>query len=123
MSLLHTRCYALFAHAVLAALAGAASSAGAALPNWFGIWEVHVLHVNGSVPPDDPPGQIRPRCGGHPPYPPEAEARFKEYVQKLSEMPDESFCLFGFPNVMLESPLFFEVLIPPQETAMVFSAR
>ena len=32
-------------------------------------------------------------------------------------------CSFGFPSVMLESPLMFEALVTPNETAMIFSGR
>jgi len=113
--------------AVVAALilpcACAAGRAPAALPNWFGIWEVEGLHVNASGTVDNTPEELRKEFGGQAPYTPEAEARFQDYRRKLSELPDERYCTFGFPNVMLESPLVFEVLITPQETAMIFSAR
>lgn len=32
-------------------------------------------------------------------------------------------CTFGFPSLMLDSPLMFEILATPKETAMIFSSR
>ena len=119
-----TRWHALTVRTALLVLGLCAAEAGeAALPNWSGIWEVVGLHVNASGTIDDMPEQIRKVFGGHPPYTPSAERAFQDYRRKLLDSPDEKYCTFGFPNVMLESPLVFEVLITPQETVMIFSAR
>jgi hypothetical protein len=32
-------------------------------------------------------------------------------------------CTFGYPGLMLDTPLMFEVLITPKETALIFSSR
>ena len=32
-------------------------------------------------------------------------------------------CTFGYPGLMLDTPLMFEVLITPEETALIFSSR
>src|SRR4029077_545011 len=103
-----------------------APSANAALPNWSGEWEVVGIKEGASGVLETPIPDIMRKFGGHPPYTPEAEAKFQAYLRGLppyAARQARDVCIWGFPTIMLESPSYFEVLITPQETAMIFSGR
>jgi hypothetical protein len=110
--------------ATFALLAAATFAPGvqAALPDWPGIWEVVGLKVGASGVAETPVPDLIREFGGRPHYTAEGERQFRSFFEK-GPPPDQKACRFGFPFLMLESPLFFEVLITPRETAMIFSGR
>ena len=69
-----------------------------------------------------------------PPLKPESQARVDRIVarerkrleaMRRGEDPGGAVtaCTFGYPTLMLESPLMFEILPTPNETALIFSSR
>ena len=102
-----------------------ATSAQAALPEWPGEWEVVGLKAGASGVVETPVPDIIRDFGGNPPFTPEAAAKFQAFLKALESQdnPVHQTCTFGFPTIMLESPLYFEVLITPHETVMIFSGR
>lgn len=114
------------------------ASAFERLPDWTGQWEIVGLT------PDAQGGYVQSlaevveeaRKWGAPPYKPSAQAAFDKavsHVHKESEAAANgtdapvpglrAACSFGVPMLMLFSPLMFEVLTTPEETAMIFSGR
>jgi hypothetical protein len=113
------------------------ASGYAALPDWFGQWEIV------GVTPDAAGGLEQSieevvhamERWGPPPYKPEMRRMFEQVAAQfqkgneaaLAGTPDpglRQICTsFGYPAVMLTSPLMFEILPTPKETAMIFSAR
>jgi hypothetical protein len=110
----------------------------ARLPNWTGQWEIV------GVTPDAQGGYVQSldevlqgmRKWGPPPYKPEVKARFERAAAQVrrrsaaaangTDAPTPGLrpaCSFGVPMLMLFSPLMFEVLTTPEETAMIFSGR
>lgn len=110
----------------------------AQLPNWTGQWEIV------GVTPDAQGGYSQSlaevvrgmRKWGPPPYKPDARVAFEKAAAKVQEGSDaaangtdapvaglRAACSFGVPMLMLFSPLMFEVLTTPEETAMIFSGR
>ena len=112
-------------YVVLVLLAGfAACTAGkarAAPPDWFGIWEVEGVQIGASGTAETPWDEIQKNFGAPPSLTPEAKGKFESLLKMAP--PLRKICEFGFPMVMLDSPLVFEVLTTPRETAMIFSAR
>jgi hypothetical protein len=57
----------------------------------------------------------------------ERQAKWQVYMQKMfiggSPPPIQPLCTFGYPELLVESPATFEVLITPKQTAMIFSTR
>lgn len=55
------------------------------------------------------------------------QARERKRLEEVArgENPADAFtaCTFGYPGLMLDTPLMFEVLITPKETALIFSSR
>jgi hypothetical protein len=112
--------------ALAAVIVGAAASTMAAVPNWGGIWEVDGLRIGASGAIEMSPQEIVAEFGAQPPYTARGRREFQDFLQKFLANADhhaEKLCEFGFPDLMLESPLMFEVLSTPQETAMIFSGR
>lgn len=130
--------------ALLSALAQVASAAQERarafeqLPNWTGQWEID------GVTPDASGGFVQSlqevvramRKWGPPPYKPAVQVSFeraRDVVRKQvaaaangtgAPVPGlRPACTFGFPMLMVFSPLMFEVLTTPEETAMIFSGR
>ncbi len=123
------------AHAIAAAESRA--DAFARLPNWTGQWQ-----IVGITP--DPTGGVEESLDevlkamsawGPPPYRPEAKPIFDAIAAQVHEASaatvktgvfqglSRQTCTFGFPAVMIHSPLMFEFLTTPEETAMIFSGR
>jgi hypothetical protein len=120
-----------------AILLGSVASLGATtgLPDWSGQWE----NVGGT--PDASGGfnqsldQVLKTMQWGPPNRPELQARVDKIVASerkrleaiaRGEDPggvDVKACTFGFPLIMLDSPLMFEVLPTPKETTLIFSSR
>jgi hypothetical protein len=109
--------------------------ASAEMPDWSGQWE------NVGATPDASGGfnqsleQVLTRMQWGPPNRPELQARVDKMVaaerKRLEaigrgEDPggvDVKACTFGFPLVMLDSPLMFEILPTRKETTLIFSSR
>jgi len=110
----------------------------ARLPNWTGQWEIV------GVTPDAQGGYVQSldevvaemRKWGPPPYKPDVQVVFDKAAAKVRERsvaaangtdaPSPGLrpaCSFGVPMLMLFSPLMFEILTTPEETAMIFSGR
>ena len=110
----------------------------ARLPNWTGQWEIV------GVTPDAQGGYEQSldevlqgmRKWGPPPYKPDVQVVFDKAAKEVRERsaaaangtdaPSPGLrpaCSFGVPMLMLFSPLMFEILSTPEETAMIFSGR
>src|ERR1700723_1442651 len=120
-----------------ATLLGCVVSMGASaeMPDWSGQWE------NVGATPDASGGfnqsleQVLTRMQWGPPNRPELEGRGDKMVggerKRLEAISggedpggvDVKACTFGFPLVMLDSPLMFEILPTPKETTLIFSSR
>jgi hypothetical protein len=122
------------AAAALAVAGTAAPSAQAQLPDWSGQWE----NVGATPSPDggfyESLEQVLKELTWSPPLKPEARAAVDKVVAAqrkamaaMREGKDPggavTACTFGFPTIMLESPLMFEILPTPSETALIFSSR
>ena len=103
------------------------------LPNWTGQWEIVGVteDESGGIAQslDDIMKGIR--HWGPPPYKPEAQAAFNKFAAELRKRsqadrtaaPPQPVCAWGFPMLMIQTPLMFEILTTPEETAMIFSGR
>ena len=129
---------ALWSAVLLLCVVAPAMGKSAQLPDWSGQWE------NVGETPDASGGfeqslaevlQLS-KSWGPPPYKPEfkakmdqdraAEQKSQEQTRANGPRPDpklHSACTFGFPQVMIGSPLMFEVLATTKETAIIFSGR
>jgi len=118
--------------ACIAAFGAAGQSTG--LPDWSGLWE------NVGATPDATGGfnqsleQVLKEMEWSPPLNPatktkveamQAGERKRLEAVARGENPADAFkaCTFGYPGLMLDTPLMFEVLITPKETALIFSSR
>lgn len=114
------------------ATAGTSSSTG--LPDWSGQWE------NVGATPDATGGfnqsleQVLKQMEWSPPLNAATkakvdamQARERKRLEAVArgEDPGGAFtaCTFGYPGLMLDTPLMFEVLVTPKETALIFSSR
>jgi hypothetical protein len=122
---------------VLAVLAGVAWSVGGSqpraaapaseLPRWAGVWAasdgiMERIGVGLNLPEGPGPGLFERRLNQHPPYNPEWEAKFQALRAAMAHAPmpvAKESCSWYFP-AMMEGPYLFEVLITPQETALIF---
>ena len=126
-----------FAVALLLTGAVACAAAGGAsghLPDWSGQWE------NVGATPDASGGfnqsleQVLKQMQWSPPLNAATKAKVDAMQAKerarlaavaRGENPAGAFtaCTFGYPGIMLDTPLMFEVLATPKETALIFSSR
>ena len=128
-----SRAWASTAAALLLASA-ATTDAKAQLPDWSGQWE----NVGATPSPDggfyEPLEQVLKDLTWAPPLKPEARAAVDKVVaaqRKAMEAMRAGIdpggavraCTFGYPTLMIESPLMFEILPTPKETALIFSSR
>jgi len=112
----------------------ATTGASAQLPDWSGQWE----NVGATPSPDggfyEPLDQILKSMQWAPPNKPAAQATVDRVVaaqrQAIEAMRNGidpggavTACTFGYPTIMIESPLMFEILPTPKETALIFSSR
>lgn len=119
--------------AVLLALT-AAAGASAQLPDWSGQWQ----NVGATPSPDggfyQSLDEVLHKLPWAPPLKPAAQAavakvvaRQKQAMKEMREGIDPGgavrACTFGYPTLMIESPLMFEILPTPKETALIFSSR
>ena len=117
-----------------AALASAAAQSPPKLPDWSGQWE----NVGATPSPDggfyEPLDQVLKELEWSPPSKPEVQAAVDKIVagqRKAMEAMRKGIdpggavtaCSFGYPALMIESPLMFEILPTPKETALIFSSR
>ena len=122
------------AAALVACVAAACARTPTALPDWSGQWE----NVGATPSPDggfyEPLEQVLKELEWSPPLKSDSQAVVERVVagqraamQAMREGRDPggavTACTFGYPTVMLESPLMFEVLATPAETALIFSSR
>jgi hypothetical protein len=125
---------------VLAGFVACASAASASaqtpskLPDWSGQWE----NVGATPSPDggfyEPLEQVLRQLEWSPPSKPEVQAAVDKIAAAQHQAMDAmrkgidpggavTACSFGYPALMIESPLMFEILPTPKETALIFSSR
>jgi hypothetical protein len=107
-------------------------------PDWAGQWEIAGATPSASGGYTQSLDEVLQdmRKWGPPPYTPAAQAIFNQVALRVHERSQTAFqsgvlpravtrpaCTFGFPSVVLHSPLMFEILNTPAETAMIFSNR
>ncbi len=123
--------------ALLVACAAAVSASAQTptkLPDWSGQWE----NVGATPSPDggfyEPLEQVLKDLEWSPPSKPEVQAAVDKIAAAQQQAVDAmrkgidpggavTACSFGYPALMIESPLMFEVLPTPKETALIFSSR
>jgi hypothetical protein len=111
------------------------ANAPAGMPDWSGQWE------NVGATPDASGGfnetldDVLKKMQWSPPQKPELQARVEKIrVRERHRLDliaqgkdpggvDAKACTFGYPMIMLDSPLMFEILPTPKETSLVFSSR
>jgi hypothetical protein len=131
---MNLRGYVLAAALVTAILTGCTGSSEPTLPDWSGQWQ----QVDATPSPDGgfykSLDQVLKEMQWSPPNKPTVQAKIDKIVAvERKEMaavrhganPGGAVraCTFGYPAVMLDSPLMFEVLPTPKETALIFSSR
>ncbi len=124
----------LVATSVATSVATAGTSTSTGLPDWSGQWE------NVGATPDATGGfnqtleQVLKQMEWSPPLNAATKAKVDAMQAKerkrleavaRGEDPGGAFtaCTFGYPGLMLDTPLMFEVLVTPKETALIFSSR
>jgi hypothetical protein len=116
------------------ATASAFAQSSAKLPDWSGQWE----NVGATPSPDggfyEPLEQVLKELEWSPPSKPEVQAVVDKIAAAQKKAMDAmrkgidpggavTACSFGYPALMIESPLMFEILPTPKETALIFSSR
>lgn len=131
---MNLRGLALAAGILLVCGAAIATGAPQGLPDWSGQWE------NVGATPDATGGfnesldQVLKNMEWSPPLNAATKAKVDAMQTRerarlaavaRGENPADAFtaCTFGYPGIMLDTPLMFEVLITPKETALIFSSR
>ncbi len=98
----------------------------ATLPDWSGVWIADdgiMTRLGLTNGPEGPGPGFKDRIlGAHPPYNPEWEAKYQAAQKDRPSRPPTVECGFYYPGVM-ESPWVFEVLITPEETAVIVAGR
>jgi hypothetical protein len=90
----------------------------AQLPNWSGFWEQYDIGASGT--PD--PSKVKQASAG--PRPLFTESWLARMSTESKHNPQtDRVCTFGFPWLLESSPLIFEILSVPEETAMIFNMR
>lgn len=103
----------------------------ARLPNWTGQWEIVGITEDESGGIAQSLDEILHgiRQWGPPPYKPEVQVVFDKIAAQARSQtrgaaaPRRATCAWGFPMLMIQTPLMFEFLVTPEETAMIFSGR
>jgi len=105
------------------------------MPDWSGQWEIVGATPNASGGMVQPLDEVLKTMQWGPPNNPQTQAtvdQFQGIIRKRLEAirsgtdpggASGPTCTFGFPMVMLDSPLMFEVLPTPNETVLIFSGR
>jgi len=107
-----------------------------ALPDWFGQWEIVGVtpSATGGLEQSLEEVVLEMKKWGPPPYKPQMRRVFEQVATQFEQgsnaaqagAPDPNLrhiCTFGYPALMITSPLMFEILPTPKETAMIFSGR
>jgi hypothetical protein len=95
----------------------------AKMPDWSGVWAQFNAGPTGL--PEDPV-ELKAFIAAvrqHPPYNAEWEAKSQALKVARASQPDKPLCLFGFPALMIGSPYMFQVVVAPEQTVLIFSAR
>ena len=100
----------------------------AKLPDWTGLWDIDGMEVNasgrGDFASDEARDRVNASFGLHLPYNAEWEIRYQAAVKKAAQAPDVTQCDFGFPALMMASPVsMFQANVLPEETTLVFGMR
>ncbi|HEY0340856.1 MAG TPA: hypothetical protein VGC34_08635, partial [Steroidobacteraceae bacterium] len=107
------------------------------LPNWTGQWEIVGVTptADGGIAESLDEVLRSMQQWGPPPYKPEVKGAMDKLMADIRKVSIEigagaadptlvrPICTFGFPALMIQSPLMFEILTTPEETAMIFSGR
>ena len=118
----------------IACCALAARAQAAKLPDWSGQWEFVGATPSPSGGMNQSLEDVLAKLQWGAPNRPELQGIVNQEMQngrKIREMiahginpvPGFRICAFGFPLLMLESPLMFEALPTPKETVIVYSGR
>lgn len=117
-----------------ASIANGSSSPSPSLPDWSGEWQ----QVGATPSPNggfyDSLDKVLKEMDWSPPNKPALQAKIDKIdAAERKEMEAVlhganpggavTACTFGYPAIMLDSPLMFEVLPTPKETVLVFSSR
>jgi hypothetical protein len=114
-----------------------AKAASANLPDWSGLWDIEATRPDATGGFEHSLDEVAKgmRAWGPPPYLDsirpmieKAEAMQAQQVKATAEngptnVSQLNTCAFGFPMIMLSSPLMFEALTTPKETVLIFSGR
>jgi hypothetical protein len=93
-------------------------AAFAKLPNWMGFWEQFDIGASGKPGADE----VRRATAGPPPrFTPEWQQHMT--LEHKHNPETDRVCTFGFPTLLESSPLIFEIISVPEETAMIFNMR
>jgi hypothetical protein len=107
-------------------------------PHWPGQWQIvgSTPALSGGFVESFEETHRAMKEWGPPPYTPEAQAVFDLVAGQLRQASGHlmakgiapqpiarPMCSFGFPALMLHSPLMFEIVAAPEETALIFSGR
>jgi hypothetical protein len=112
------------------------SQAFVRLPNWTGQWqgEGDTPDASGGIEESFEQVMESFKPWGSPSYTVQWQAvvdqvnagarRADEAMRTNDAVPStQRMCAFGFPQIMIQSPLMFEALTTPEETALIFSGR
>ena len=129
-----TRRLAIAAVALLACATTAGAQQARTMPDWSGLWE----NVGGTPDPSGGFNESLDWVLTHLEWSPPNNAATQAKVdamqagerKRLDDVahginPADAFkaCTFGYPGLMLDTPLMFEVLATPKETVLIFSSR
>ncbi|MGZ3280275.1 MAG: hypothetical protein ACXU82_02605 [Caulobacteraceae bacterium] len=113
--------------------ASVAEVAAQSLPDWSGQWEIEATRPDATGGFEHSLDEVVKgmRAWGPPPYAPTIGPMVEKAIafqgrQQKDGAPATSpmnTCAFGYPQIMLASPLMFEALVTPKETALIFSGR
>jgi hypothetical protein len=104
------------------------------MPDWSGQWEIVGAAPSVSGGFQDSLDQVLKETQWSPPNKPEVQARVnvinaeeRKRIEAIQRGEDVAVtgptCTFGFPMIMIDSPLMFEIVPTPKETALIFSGR
>lgn len=106
-------------------------------PDWSGQWEIVGGAPNASGGFEDSLDQVLKEMQWGPPNKPQvqatvnlivaAEQKYYDAIHHGADAPAQPGlrpnCTFGFPTVMIDSPLMFEIVASPKETVLMYSDR
>jgi hypothetical protein len=110
------------------------ASSSSYLPDWSGEWQQVGATPNPDGGFDDSLNKVLKEMDWSPPNKPALQAKIDK-IQAAERKEMEAVlhganpggavvaCTFGYPAIMLDSPLMFEVVPSPKETTLIFSSR